>query len=640
MSFGTDFTDTIGGAAGFELFMAGSNLYGSPNIMGQATSVIKPETWVDYHPPAYLREVMKWAYARDHYTGECASIRKITQYLIRKGIGETLEAYQERVALADYTPHFAHIVDSLAGMLFGIEVDADRTWGALGDETKIETPAGKLAVDADGDRNGYKTVWKVLTTELIAIHDAWLFVDGGADPKHPRIRIIPAEAVTNWRFENGVLVEALIREIADKRDSIRDDPKKTAVQYLYMDVDGWQRYEKQAASKDPAAAVAQQGASAQPAREIVVEFDKPGTWQYVNIAGARTIPLTPVSLPLRRHVGYMLARKANSIFNKESERDALLRHCSFPLLNIVASDNQYKKIVDMLKKGARALQVLPQANQHAFIAPSPAPAQMLESALTQKVHDIYITGFREYGGAGQRSQGNSKTAAEARIDMATGIAAFLQMTKSAIDDGENAVLFFLEQTLFPNDKAKWGQARVNRSDDFVPFDLNEMLERIHGRYFGTGPVPIGRTARIQAAVQIAKGDGLIVDEQEIAADVDMAALSTALQAVTLLDPSMPPEAKGEMVIRVLASLGYVNPDEKVVNPDGTVTDELLAANLRSKATALAAKVLAAQTASPPAPAFGGGQSGPPSGGKPNSIKSVPRIKRVASGNKPQSSGAV
>jgi hypothetical protein len=632
VSFGSDFTDTVGGAAGFELFMAGSNLYGSPNVIGQATSVIKAQTWLDYHPPAYLREVMRWAYARDHYTGECASLRKITQYLIRKGIGETLEAYQERVALADYTPHFAHIVDSLAGMLFGIEVDADRDWGALGDETKPETPAGKLSVDADGDRNGYKTVWKVLTTELIAIHDAWLFVDGGEDPKHPRIRIIPAEAVTNWRFENGVLVEAIIREIADKRDSLRDDPKKTGVQFLYMDVDGWQRYEKQAASKDPAAAVQQQGDATQPQREIVVEVGPPGSWSYVNIAGASTIPLIPVSLPLRRHVGYMLARKANSIFNKESERDALLRHCSFPLLNIVASDNQYKKIVDMLKKGARALQVLPGVNQHAFIAPSPAPAQMLESALTQKIHDIYITGFREYGGAGQRSQGNAKTATETRIDVATGIAAFLQMTKSAIDDGENAVLYFLEQTLFPNDKSKWGQARVKRSDDFVPFDMNEMLERIRGRYFGANvAVPVGRTARIQAAVQIAKGDGLDVDEQEIAADVDMAALSTALQAVTLLDPSMPPEAKGEMVIRVLASLGYVNPDEKVVNPDGSVSDELLADDLRKKAAALATKVSAAQTAPPPAP--GGG---PP--GKSGGIKAIPRIKRVASGNKPVPAG--
>lgn len=635
MSFGTDFTDTVGGAAGFELLMAGSNLYGSPNLMGQATSVIKPETWVDYHPPAYLREVMRWAYARDHYTGDCASLRKITSYLIRKSIGETLEAYQERIALADYTPHFAHIVDSLAGMLFGIEVDADRTWGALGDETKIETPAGKLSVDADGDRNGYKTIWKVLTTELIAIHDAWLFVDGGEDPKHPRIRLVPAEAVTNWRFENGVLVEAVIREIADKRTSIEDDPKLTGVQYLRLDVDGWQRYEKQAASKDPAAAVAQQGASAQPAREVVVKVGDPGTWTYVNIAGTPTIPLIPCSLPLRRHVGYMLARKANSIFNKESERDALLRHCSFPLLNIVASDNQYKKIVDMLKKGARALQVQPSAQQHQFIAPSSAPAQMMDTAIQQKVHDIYITGFREYGGAGQRSQGNAKTATETRVDVATGIAAFLQMTKSAIDDSENSVLYFLEQTLFPNDKSKWGQARVKRSDDFVPFDMNEMLERIRGRYFGTNvPVPVGRTARIQAAVQIAKGDGLIVDEQEIAADVDMAALTTALQAVTLLDPSMPPEAKGEMVIRVLASLGYVNPDEKVVNPDGSVSDELLAANLRSKATALATKVLTAQTAPPPAPGGAPG-GGPP---KPGGIKAILRIKRVASGSKPVPAG--
>jgi len=606
VTFATDFTDPISGAGGIDLFLQGSNLYGTQNILGRASAAIAPTTWLDFHPPSYLRDAPRWTYARDHYQGECASLRKITHYLIRKGIGETLEAYQERVALADYTPHFSHIVDSLAGMLFGIEVDANRAWGALGDEEDTNTPAGKLYFDADGDRNGYGTIWKVLTTELIAIHDAWVFVDGGEDGRYPKIRILPAESVTNWRFEDGVLVEAVVREITDTRESLQDDPKKTAAQYIYMTVNGWQRWEKQRADTSPTQTEQPGGSTG--GREIAVPVGDPGTWKYVTLSGKRTLPLVPVSLPLRRHVGFMLSRKANAIFNKESERDALLRHCSFPLLNIFAADSQYRKITDMLKKGARALQVPPGGTGHAFIAPSPAPAQMLETSISQKVNDLYITGFREYGGASQRSQGNAKSATEIRYDVQTGVAAFLQMLKSAIDDAENATLQLLEQTLFPNDSSKWGQARVARSDDFVPFDINEVLERLRTRYFGTAAtVPVGRSARIEAAKEIAQWDGLPVDEQEIAADVDSAALLAALNTVTMLDANIPHEAKAEMVIRMLSALGYVNPDDKVVGPDGKPTDELKVDVLRKAAAALSKQVADNATAAatpPPAPVPG------------------------------------
>ncbi len=546
---------------------------------------------------------MKWAYARDHYTGECANLRKITHYLIRKGIGETLEQFQERVALADYTPHFAHIVDSLAGMLFGIEVDANRDMGSLGDETHRDTPAGHLWINADGDRNGYQTIWKVLTTELIAIHDTWIFVDGGEDGRYPKIRLIQAEAVTNWRYENGILVEAVIREVLDQRTSLDDDPKKAAAQYLYMTTEGWQRWEKQQASTNPTSA--NPADTSTPGREIAVPLGEMTSWQYFTTNGERTIPLIPVSLALRRHVGYMLARKANVIFNKESERDSLLRHCTFPLLNVHGSDTHFKKVTDALRRGSRALQVPPGGTPHGFIAPSPAPAQELQSALDKKTNDLYITGFREYGGAAQRSQGNAKTALEVRYDVQTGVAAFLQMLKSAIDDAENATLYLLEQTLFPNNRAKWGTAHVERSDDFVPFDINEVLERLHSRYFGkTTNVPIGRTARIEVAKRIVEWDGLPVDEDEIAADIDNAALFAALQTVTALSPDIPPEAKAEMVVRILSSLGYFDSSDGVIGKDGKPKNPLNVEKVRAAALKLASE--------PPAgPAGSAGGKAPP-----------------------------
>src|SRR5207248_1437935 len=113
---------------------------------------------------------------------------------------------------------------------------------------------------------------------------------------------------------------------------------------------------------------------------------------------------------------------------------------------------------------------------------------------------------------------------------------------------------FLEQTLFPDSPEKWLKAHVERSDDFVPFDINDVLERLRTRYFGVNAtVPVGRSARIAAAKEVAAWDDLPVDEQEIAADVDSTALFAALSTLQFLDPSLPPEAKAEMVVRLLSA---------------------------------------------------------------------------------------
>lgn len=582
--------------SGVDVLLSGTNLDGSQNLQGQAA--LRASTWLEYSPPEYLRKVVKWLYAREVYTGEVASLPRITRYLIRKGIGETLEGYQERVALADFSPFFSHIVDSLAGMMFGVEVDADRRLGSLGDPDDINTPMGKMWIDADGDRNGYLTLWKLLTCELIAIHDAWLFVDGGVDGLAPKVRLLPSESVSNWRYENGVLVEALFREVADTRTSLKDDPRTVQVQFVYMTVDGWQRWIQRNVTPDTGknplgtlSPIPPQGPGTPNAPMTgespqAVPLGPMNPWHYETPNGARTIPMVPVSLPLRRHVGYILARKAIAIFNKESERDHLLRFSSFPLLNVRGNDAQFKKTTDALKRGARAIQVPMGGEPHAFIAPSSEPARIMGEAIVRKVDELYTTGFREYSAANSRSSGNSKTATEVKYDLSTGIAAFLTMVKSAIDDAENTVLGLLEQTLFPEDREKWFQAHVSRSEDFVPFDINEVVERLRTRYFGAqGVVPVGRQARINAAMTIADWDGIETDEQEVAADVDMAMLENTFELCQGLE--IPPEAKAEMAVRYLVSTGYVNADAKVLGPDGKPTDVLVIDKLRTSALSLA-----------------------------------------------------
>ena len=525
------------------------------------------KSWLDYQHRDYRKNARKWVYARDHYTGEAVDPEKIQYYLVRKALGETIENFDERLALADYTPHFGTLVDELAGMIFGSEEDANRTWGSLGDPVKKPTsPAGVLWRDANEAGDAWKTLWKLLAIELTAIHAAWLFVDGGTKPDHPRVRILPAETVKDWLHVGGVLKEALIEEVDDPRGSLQDASNAQCV-WLHLTVAGWQRYTKD--KKGNAVALARPG-------------DK-GTWKYQTRSGVPTIPLVPVSLPLRRHVGYLLARKACAIFNQESARDNLVRFCNFPILNIIGNDKTYKAVVEALKKGARALQNLPGTNAHAFIAPDGGPAATANAILERKVLEFYRTGFKNFEDVARERV----TATEVKARLAGGVFAFLTLMKSALEDAENATLYLLEQTFFPRDSAKWGTAEVARSDDFIPVDVNEVVERLRKRYFGDqGIVPVGRTARIAAALTIAQWDGIEVNEKEVAAAVDLAALQDAQSVMKEL--AIPAVAKAEMTVRFLVVTGYVSPDDETLMADGqkqkTIDVQKVRAESLAKAT--------------------------------------------------------
>jgi len=564
----------------------------------------KPTTWLEYKHAEYRVNHDMWVYARDHYTGEVLLPYKIAHYLVQKYLGETPEAFIERMTLADYTPHFSTVVDSLVGMLFQGEADATKRWGALGDPEDRNTPIGKLGLDADGLGHGYETLWRRLAIDLTAIHKAWVIVDGNV-PGSPRIRVIPAEAVTNWRYVNGVLVEALVMEDVDVRASIEDggDPEP---QFIRFTTAGWQRYRQEKA---------QQGQT----DAKVVPLTGPGavgTYRYKDHNGNPTLPLFPISLALPRPVGYILARKANAIFNMESTRDAGLRAASFALLNVIGNDATFKKVTDMLKVGARALPNQAGSTQaHHFIAPSAAPATILTDVLKEKVTNFWRAGFREYGEAASR-----KTAEEVRQDVAGGVGAFLTMLKAAVDDAENQALWRLEQTLFPNDTAKWFEAKVERSDDFIPFDINWTIERLKQRYFGNAtPVPAGRSALLEAARQIAVWDGLPVDEDELEAAVDVQQLTASLQLTEGLP--IPPEARADAAVRYMIASGYVDPDDKDdTEPDTVAEDTPLIAKLRAAALEIAKKMPPPTPKAAPAP---GGGAGATTFGSPTKLPAGP-----------------
>lgn len=554
---------------------------------------IRPETearsWLEFEHIAYAERLWKWRFARDMYTGDVLDDGKIKDYLIRKATGETVESYTERYKLADYTNHMGTVLDALAGMLYAVEEDAMRTFKAdadekapLGDPKDPTSPIGRMWIDADGEGRGWLTVFKQFTIELLLNHMGWLMLDADEDG-NPMVKIVPAESVPNWLFEGPVIKEALVKEWVDTRTSLVQDPDEfTQVQYVHFTVEGWQRWTVDD-DGDP------------------IMLPDSGTYSYVTRTGEPTLPIFPIELPMRRHVGYSIARKANAIFNKESERDHLLRVANFPKLNVVGVQEVFRKVEQALKKGAIALWNDPKsATQHGWIAPDTSGASIATEVLKRKVEEFYVTAFREYGDSARERV----TATEVRQDASSGVGAFLEMLKAGVDDAEQGILWRLEQQQFSTDPSKWWKATVTRSSNFLPVDVGAMIDKLKSRYFGeTATIPIGREGMKSVVRQVAEWDNLKVEESEIENAVTIYVITRTLDSMASLP--IPAEAKAQMAVDMLVATGQVDPKAKVAiegQDDPVAMTEFL--KEQALMIALARQEAAQRAAEMPSP-FGG-----------------------------------
>jgi hypothetical protein len=497
-------------------------------------------TWLDYVHPDVKRYATRWRYVWDLYTGECVDPGNVPNYLVRRATGEHADSYGERCRMADYTNHLSALVDSLSGMLAAVERSAVRKWmgaegepaGVLGDPKVPGTLAERLTRNASGDGDGWATIWRRVSPMLFLLRRSWVLTDTAA-PGVPMVRLLSPWAVRNWMEDDktGVLTEALLVEDADARASLHDEPDGGRT-YLYLRVEGWQRL--------------------RPVKDSAVEVVEEGPWSYVTRDGTPTIPLSFGSLPIARDVGYVMARKCNAIFNKESERDHLLRYGNSPRFMLDAPDEtQFNKLVDSLVKGSSVLQGV----THKWVAPDVGPAEVASKVLERKVEEFYRTGFREYADSAAQ-----KTATEVRQDVAAGLGAVLSLARTALDDLENDVLWFLEQTVAPANRANWGVAHVIRSDDFAAPNPDEAADKLVASAFGTADgVPMGATARVAAARRYADAHGLAFDESEATAAVRAAMVSSALAANPVL--TMPATVRADYAVDVAIAAGYVKSED-------------------------------------------------------------------------------
>lgn len=572
--------------------------------MPNATLKSEGQTWLDQRHPDYVKNAAKWRYAQDHYAGEVLSLEKVTEYLVRKASAESETMFLERAQLADYTPHFSAIVDALAGMLFAVEEDAIRFLGdddtpGLGDPEDQKEAMYRLWKSADGQSTGWITLFKQLAIELIVHHRSWMLVDQRGDKAV--VKVWPALSVVNWWFdEDGSLSEVLITEMVDARKGLKEKGKIEQQWVLYTK-EGWERWRKND-RKEP-----------EPVKS------EPWGTQFKDAEDNPILPIFPVELPLRRHVGYLLAKKANAIFNKESERDSLLRSGGFPLLLLAASDVQFKSHTENLKKGVRALQDDPKTTKsHQFIAPDTSSATAQSETLKRKVEEFYVVAFREYGDAARE-----KTATESRQDVAAGVGAFLQMLKAAVDDAENQVMLRVAQIEYPTDSRRWFSNHIERSDTFVPTDIQAVMKSLKERYLPTDqPMPLGLKGMFSMAKQSAQYDGIEFDENEMKAAI---VVNETRKVVDLFDKlPIPDDVKVDVTLNLIIALGYVNPEEKIKLEDESEVrkiDQLREEMMDQAATDREAKALLAQPFGP----FGGGGGDDESGGFPPKKKPMKKL---------------
>ena len=484
--------------------------------------------WFDNTHPDYDFNVEKWVYSRDHYEARVLWEDYIDTYLIKRSQGETDDGYNERKSLADYTPFFAYVTESIVGRMFAVSDKNVRQWQGeqvqgLGDPKEPGTPAFIMSNNADGLGTNWEVFWKQASIDTPVYSRLWFVVDPKTDTrKQPAVRILNPLDVPDWYEPDGHLTQVKVSD----NDFIRDgifELSENDEQYLVYELDGWTRYRKRYV----------QATDEKTGRDItkeIVEEVNSGAYYFEDRNGDQMLPIFYVDLPLRRNSGYILSKKNNVIFNKESDRDWLERTSNYQKLVHYADDDEFAQAAKRLSEGSNFIQGDKDASHRTeYISPDSAPATINRESLQQKIEHFLYVASKEYSDSAKE-----KTATERRLDDAEGVGAFLELLSSTIDEAENRVLWLLEQCYFPakvvslnesgdlvtqtelsSNRQYWGQAFVERTKDFQPVDMAQMVKEIKETYFGIDAIPANTEAKLQAAQTINEFYSIQADEDEL-----------------------------------------------------------------------------------------------------------------------------
>lgn len=470
----------------------------------------------------YDDRVARWRYAWEMYTGAAFRPERVDNYLIRRRQGEHPLAYEERKneSLADPALDYGVVVDSLNGMQFAAESKTMRQWAetsesgeptrefSFGDPEDDEAIAHRLWTNVDGNGKTLITLGKDAGARLLTKHTVWGYVDTAVtnedgDVVRPPIGgILEPEDVLNWRAENGRLVEAIVSTSSDPRDDVWDEwGDDEDESYLHYTLEGWRKTNE----------------DGEPVDGLAGELHEYEFHAGTDTDSPRVLPLFREDLPLPREVGYLLARKAASIFNMESELDWIGRITNLPKLGVVSNQTgkQFDEMVDDIASGEAILQLPPDGNVHQYIMPPAEAITARSERLEKKRQNFYVQAMREYGRAAQQ-----ETATGRRQDWAAGIAALLTLQSGALQQFETQLMRRMEQATFPDNPSAWGQYRVSRTDEFEPEDIRETFGQLVKDIFGSLQLPVDADTAADVVTTYLDEHGQNADKDAIRDEVE------------------------------------------------------------------------------------------------------------------------
>ena len=461
--------------------------------------------WVDNRHPSYYSDAFKRQFARDQFTGDALLVsqqeagrmvdpapgagvrreysnfmdisgipgrKRLSEveidlgygvgdrgsangtYLRRRSLGESADAFRERASITRFPSHMPALIETYVGGLNAVESDAVREYGdPLGDPTDPSSVFFRMWHDIDGTGRNMPAAYTKVKTDLIVDDVVWAFTELGS-AEYPRVHLIDPNRIVDQHDKDGIPVWVLIHETRLQRNNFHE-PATVVDMFTEYHTEGWARWRVD---------VAEDGVRS-------ITLDDAEDWAYPFYStpdkDRKRLPFTRARLSdvMGRYVGFQMAMDHNMLYNLLSDARWNFRVINHPRLRLEEGDKkQFEDAMEMIGNGANGL-----LGKWSFISPDSSNGAEAYKVFAEEVKQFYVTNHQR-----MNSPSIERSATEIAYDEASGRTSFLSIMTDIVDELENDTMFIASQLMAPNNPESWLNARVKRSRNFRPIDINSL----------------------------------------------------------------------------------------------------------------------------------------------------------------------